>query len=228
MLVSGFLNHLLKNRCHLTYSKCYVTLILLLFFIIFSDSCEVSLDPNTVNYYLGLSNDNMQVACKTKPIEYPDHPERFTFWQQVLCKQSVPLRSYWEVEVDGENGVSIAVSYKDINRKGSEKENRFGHNAQSWRLVRYPKKYCFWKNDTQIDVSGPVCKRIGVYLDQKAGTLSFYCVSNKMTLIHKVTTTFTQPLYAGFGIGTGSCAKICLNVSAAVAAADAVDSLKKK
>lgn len=200
----------------------------LLFFMIFPDSCQLSLDPNTVHYSLGLSNDNLQVACAKKPYEYPDHPERFTSWQQVLCKQSVPLRSYWEAEVDGENGVSIAVSYKSIKRKGSEQESRFGHNAQSWRLVRYPKKYSFWQNNTKIHVFGPGSKRIGVYLDQKAGTLSFYSVSNKMTLLYKVTTTFTQPLYAGFGIGTGSTAKICLHVSAAIAAADAVDGLKKK
>lgn len=197
-------------------------------FINFPDSCELSLDPSTANYYLGLSNDNKHVACEDKGFEYPEHPERFTGWHQVLCKQRLLLRSYWEAEVDGENGVSIAVSYKDINRKGSVKESRFGHNAQSWRLVRYPKKYCFWQNDTKIDVSGPISKRIGVYLDQKTGTLSFYSVSNKMNLIHKVTTTFIQPLYAGFGIGTGSCAKICLQVSAAITAADAVECLKKK
>ncbi|XP_026800144.1 tripartite motif-containing protein 16-like isoform X1 [Pangasianodon hypophthalmus] len=191
-------------------------------------SCELSLDPNTANYNLELSNDDTHVTCDNKPHKYPDHPERFTFWQQVLSKQSVSPRSYWEAEVDGENGVSIAVSYKDIIRKGSEKEGRFGQNAQSWRLVRYPKKYCFWQNDTKTDISGPISKRIGVYLDQKAGTLSFYSVSNKMTLIHKVTTTFTQPLYAGFGIGTGSSAKICLQASAAITAAAAAESLEKK
>lgn len=142
--------------------------------------------------------------------------------------QSMPLRGYWEAEVDGHNGVSIAVSYKGINRKGStEKESRFGHNAQSWRLVRYPKKYCFWQNVTKTEVSGSESKRIGVYLDQKAGILSFYSVSNKITLIHKVRTKFTQPLYAGFGIGTGSSAKICLQVTAAITAA-AAESLKKK
>lgn len=216
---------------YVSYASLSLVSILLcfnIFLIIFPDSCELFLDPNTVNASLGLSNNNLQVACANKPYEYPDHPERFTSWQQVLCKPSVPPRSYWETEVEGENGVSIAVSYKSINRRGSEQESRFGHNAQSWRLVRYPGKYNFWQNNTKIPVSGTGANRIGVYLDQKAGTLSFYSVSNKMTLIHKVTTTFTQPLYAGFGIGTGSSAKICLHVSAAAAAADAVDGLKKK
>uniref|UniRef100_A0A8D0A548 E3 ubiquitin/ISG15 ligase TRIM25-like n=1 Tax=Sander lucioperca TaxID=283035 RepID=A0A8D0A548_SANLU len=38
---------------------------------------------------------------------------------------------------------------------------------------------------------------LGVYLDHRAGTLSFYSVSETMTLLHRVQTTFTQPLYAG-------------------------------
>ncbi|CAB1413068.1 unnamed protein product [Pleuronectes platessa] len=39
--------------------------------------------------------------------------------------------------------------------------------------------------------------RVGVYLDHSAGVLSFYSVSDTMTLLHRVQTTFTQPLYAG-------------------------------
>ncbi|GAA6089556.1 E3 ubiquitin/ISG15 ligase TRIM25-like isoform X3, partial [Tachysurus ichikawai] len=33
---------------------------------------------------------------------------------------------------------------------------------------------------------------------QPQGTLSFYSVSDTMRLLHRVHTTFTQPLYAGF------------------------------
>ncbi|KAJ8278249.1 hypothetical protein GJAV_G00085560 [Gymnothorax javanicus] len=52
--------------------------------------------------------------------------------------------------------------------------------------------------------------RIGVYLDHRAGTLSFYSVSDTMTLLHRVQTTFTQPLYPGFWVyNCGSCVKLC-------------------
>ncbi|XP_076873268.1 tripartite motif-containing protein 16-like [Brachyhypopomus gauderio] len=189
-------------------------------------SCELSLDPNTINHYLRLSNDNTQVTCSGQHASYPDHPERFTHWQQVLSKHRLPQRSYWEVEVGGGNGVSIAVSYKEIQRKGCDGWSRFGHNSKSWRLVCYPEKYSFWHQDVQVAISGPTAKRIGVYLDQKLGNLSFYSVSNRMTLIHKVTSTFTVPLYVGFGLGHGSHAKICLQVQAGVGGAAAKD-LKK-
>ncbi|KAI5623564.1 finTRIM family, member 16 isoform X1 [Silurus asotus] len=191
-------------------------------------TCELSLDPNTAHCFLELANDNTYVTSGNREHDYPDHPERFTEFLQVLCKQRMPPRAYLEVEVNGKNGVSIAVSYKSINRKGPQNESRFGHNAQSWRLVRYPKGYCFWQNNTKINVSGPISQRIGVYLDQKAGTLSIYSVSDKMTLIHKVTTAFTQPLYAGFGIGTGSSAKIYLQASEAMTTTDGAQCLKKK
>ncbi|XP_061094187.1 E3 ubiquitin/ISG15 ligase TRIM25-like isoform X3 [Conger conger] len=49
----------------------------------------------------------------------------------------------------------------------------------------------------------------GVYLDHRAGTLSFYSVSDTMTLLHRVQTTFTQPLYPGFGLGIGSSLRLC-------------------
>ncbi len=51
-------------------------------------------------------------------------------------------------------------------------------------------------------------RRIGVYVDHSAGTLSFYSVSDT-SLIHTVQTTFTQPLYVGFNVGSRSSVKLC-------------------
>ncbi|KAJ8361920.1 hypothetical protein AAFF_G00412310, partial [Aldrovandia affinis] len=51
---------------------------------------------------------------------YPDHPERFEHWPQVLCREGLSGRCYWEAEREGvEEGrgwVWIAVAYKGINR----------------------------------------------------------------------------------------------------------------
>ncbi|XP_013771568.1 E3 ubiquitin/ISG15 ligase TRIM25-like [Pundamilia nyererei] len=67
--------------------------------------------------------------------------------------------------------------------------------------------YTFWYNNIQTPVSGPRSSRVGVYLDHRAGILSFYSVSETMTLLHRVQTTFTQPLYVGlrlYSVGTSS------------------------
>lgn len=190
----------------------------------FSDACVLTLDPNTAHCNLLLLEMNTKVICDDRRHLYPDHPERFSHWQQVLCEQCVSPRSYWEAELGGENGASIAVSSKSIKRKRSENESRFGHNKESFRLVRYPSKYIFWDNNTQIEIPGPTYKRIGVYLNEKAGTLSFYGVSSTMTLIHKVTTEFTRPMYAGFGLGSESFASICIFASSSATG----ENLKKK
>ncbi|KAJ8377658.1 hypothetical protein AAFF_G00255030 [Aldrovandia affinis] len=46
---------------------------------------------------------------------------------------------------------------------------------------------------------------VGVYLDWPAGTLSFYSISSdRLTHLHTFHTTFTEPLYPGFGLGLGA------------------------
>ncbi|KAJ8245745.1 hypothetical protein COCON_G00235230, partial [Conger conger] len=67
-----------------------------------------------------------------------------------------------------------------------------GGNNKSWRLDCSPSSYSFWHNNKDTKIPVPEFSRIGVYLDHRAGTLSFYSVSDTMTLLHRVQTTFTQ------------------------------------
>ncbi|XP_030627196.1 tripartite motif-containing protein 16-like [Chanos chanos] len=171
-------------------------------------SCQLTLDPNTANVYLCLSEGNKKVTVSESPQAYPDHSQRFDWWKQVLCRQVLSGRCYWEVEWTGR--VFISVSYKNIKRKTEGNESGFGRNNQSWSLVCNHTCYTFRHNDirTKIPVV-PSGSRIGVYLDHGAGTLSFYSVSRTMTLLHRVQTTFTQPLCAGFWLSFPSAVEIC-------------------
>nr|XP_024655923.1 tripartite motif-containing protein 16-like [Maylandia zebra] len=156
-------------------------------------SREITLDPNTANTWLLLSEGNRKATFMKQQQSYSDHPDRFTGYEQVLSRESLTGRCYWEVEWRG--GVYVAVAYKNISRKGYE--CLFGHNDKSWSLYCDNNSYIFWYNDIKTRVSGPRSSRVGVYLDHRAGILSFYSVSETMTLLHRVQTTFTQPLYAG-------------------------------
>ncbi|KAM4551215.1 tripartite motif-containing protein 16-like [Odontesthes bonariensis] len=171
-------------------------------------SCELTLDPNTAHRRLLLSDGNTRVKLMGQELSYSTHPERFTGWFQVLSRESLTGRCYWEVEMRG-GGVLLAVAYKNISRAGSE--CRFGFNDKSWALYCYQNSYKFWhKNNIETSISGPRSSRVGVYLDHRAGILSFYSVSGTMTLLHRVQTTFTQPLYAGFRFwDSGDSAKLC-------------------
>ncbi|XP_060769808.1 tripartite motif-containing protein 16-like [Neoarius graeffei] len=160
--------------------------------------CDLSLDPNTVNYHLILSKKNRVVTYSERKQPYSDHPERFDSYSQVLCKERVCGRCYWEVEWSSEDYVLISVSYKHIRRKGRGYECGFGFNSQSWSLWCSSSSLFFYHNNIKTDVRVPSPSRIGVYVDHSAGTLSFYSVSDTMKLLHRVHTTFTQTLYAGF------------------------------
>ncbi|KAF4086451.1 hypothetical protein AMELA_G00106620, partial [Ameiurus melas] len=170
--------------------------------------CYLTLDPNTVNHYLILSEKNRAVKYSERNQRYSDHPERFDSLPQVLCKESVCGRCYWEVEWSGD-GVFISVSYKGVRRKGRGDECVFGYNSQSWSLDSSSSSVSFLHNNIKSDLRGPASSRIGVYVDHSAGTLSFYSVSDTMKLLHRVHTTFTQPLYAGFCVGSNSTVRFC-------------------
>ncbi|XP_053175580.1 tripartite motif-containing protein 16-like [Scomber japonicus] len=161
-------------------------------------SHEITLDPNTVNTRLLLSEGNRKVKCTFQQQSYSSHTDRFTNYCQVLSRESLTGRCYWEVERTG-TLVQVAVAYKNISRAGSE--SLFGHNDKSWSLDCSTNSYTFWFNNIQTPLSGPDSSRVGVYLDHRAGILSFYSVSKTMTLLHRVQTTFTQPLYAGLCVG---------------------------
>ncbi len=162
-----------------------------------SDSCQLTLDPNTVNKNLLPSEENRVIKYTREEQPYPDHSDRFDGLPQVLCRERVCGRCYWEVEWSG--WVGISVSYKSISRKGWGKECEFGCNDQSWSLYCSDSSCSFWYSNKQTKLPRvSSSSRIGVYVDHSEGTLSFYSVSDTMTLIHRVHTTFTQPLYAGF------------------------------
>ncbi|XP_071003686.1 NLR family CARD domain-containing protein 3-like [Oncorhynchus clarkii lewisi] len=165
--------------------------------------CDLTLDLNTVNSLLSLSEENRKVTCWTEKQPYPDHPERFEDCEQVLCREGLTGRCYWEVEWSG-GGAVIGVTYKGISRRGRVKDCYLGYNDKSWSLNCSDNSYSARHNNnlTLIVVpSSSSSHRVGVYLDWPAGTLSFYRASSD-TLTHLITftSTFTEPLYPGFRV----------------------------
>uniref|UniRef100_A0A3Q1B500 B30.2/SPRY domain-containing protein n=1 Tax=Amphiprion ocellaris TaxID=80972 RepID=A0A3Q1B500_AMPOC len=166
-------------------------------------SCQLTVDTNTVHRNLKLS-DNRKVTFVEEDQSYPDHPDRFDYWPQLLCTTGLTGRCYWEVEWRGK--VHISVSYREIRRKGRSVDCGFGNNDQSWSLScsdRYGYSdvgYSVWHNDSQTSISSSSdSHRVSVYVDVPAGTLSFYRVSSDSLIhLHTFNTTFTQPLYPGF------------------------------
>ncbi|XP_057181753.1 NACHT, LRR and PYD domains-containing protein 3-like [Triplophysa rosa] len=171
--------------------------------------CHLTLDPNTAHAYLVVSEDNRSVKYVRVDQQYPDNPERFDInAQQVLCRESLSGRCYWEVEWSGE--ADISVTYKGIDRKG-ESDSVFGRNAESWSLTCSCDGFTVYHNKERTPVRSDSRNRVGVYLNWPAGTLSFYSISDMHTLkhLHTFNTTFTEPLYAGIGLYFLTSASLC-------------------
>ncbi|XP_040914584.1 tripartite motif-containing protein 16-like [Toxotes jaculatrix] len=170
---------------------------------------KLTLNPNTANTKLMLFEGKRKVSLVKDEQFYCGHPDRFMDKSQVLSEQHLTGRCYWEVQWRG-LGVSVAVAYKDIARTGQKSE--FGDNDKSWVLECSSNgNYKFRHNGVRTNLSerppssalalGQSNVRVGVFLDYNAGILSFYKVSETITvLLHRVRIPFTQPLYAGFGV----------------------------
>uniref|UniRef100_A0AAQ4S0B9 NACHT domain-containing protein n=1 Tax=Gasterosteus aculeatus aculeatus TaxID=481459 RepID=A0AAQ4S0B9_GASAC len=171
-------------------------------------SCELTIDTNTVNKQLRLSDNNRKVTRVKEFQSHPDHPDRFDYYPQLLCRTGLTGRCYWEVECRGD--VYVSVSYRGIKRKGDSDDCMFGMNDQSWSLICSDGGYYVWHNKTETHISFSSSGRVAVYVDCPAGFLSFYRVSSDTLIhLHTFSTTFTEPLYPGFGFdlwyGFGSC-----------------------
>ncbi|XP_029617709.1 NLR family CARD domain-containing protein 3 [Salmo trutta] len=165
-------------------------------------ACDLTLDQNTVNRLLSLSEENRKVTFRREEQPYHNHPKRFEVWPQVLCREGLTGRCYWEVEWSG-RGADIGVTYNGIRRRGEGNDCGLGYNDKSWSLFCYDNSYRAWHNNnlTTIDVPSSSSHRVGVYLDWPAGTLSFYRVSSDtLTHLYTFTSTFTETLYAGFRV----------------------------
>uniref|UniRef100_UPI003AAAF09E NACHT, LRR and PYD domains-containing protein 3-like isoform X1 n=1 Tax=Centroberyx gerrardi TaxID=166262 RepID=UPI003AAAF09E len=171
-------------------------------------ACELTLDPNTANEHLVLSERNRRVAYIKEKQPYSDHPERFNEVNQVLCREGLTGRCYWEVEWQGI--VSVGLAYKSNERKGW-RDVEIGSNDKSWCFtIVVWNGYSFRHKRRETFIPVPVTdvkaflarpQRLGVYLDWPAGILSFYWLSSdKKALLHTFHTTFTEPLYPAFSI----------------------------
>ncbi|XP_074490452.1 E3 ubiquitin-protein ligase TRIM21-like [Sebastes fasciatus] len=157
---------------------------------------EVTLDPDTANPWLILSDDGKQVKDGDVKKNLPDNPERFTC-PCVLAKQSFSSgRFYFEVQVKGKTEWDLGVARESINRKGD--------------ITLTPQNgyWTIWlrnKSEYKALAGPPVClslksqpEKVGVFVDYEEGLVSFYDVDAAALIYSFTGCCFTEKLYPYF------------------------------
>ncbi|XP_029932730.1 LOW QUALITY PROTEIN: protein NLRC3-like [Myripristis murdjan] len=169
--------------------------------------CPLSLDTDTASRDIYLFG-GTRVMGRRMQLLNPDHPQGFQY-PHVLCRERLAKRCYWEVEWSGK--VHISVTYRGIITGRSE----IGYNNQTWTLECSDFSYNIrhgW-TFTTLSVHPLESRRVGVYLDWSAGTLSFYRItSDSLRLLHTFKNKFFQPLSPAFSLWSPSASLTLLPV----------------
>uniref|UniRef100_A0A673IHP3 Tripartite motif containing 25, like n=1 Tax=Sinocyclocheilus rhinocerous TaxID=307959 RepID=A0A673IHP3_9TELE len=220
--VTSFRKMLFHCHCLIIYSSCIVLFILfqahflnsLSLSLSFSylslslslsplDACDLTLDPNTAHRRLVLSDGDTVATLQQTSQPFPDLPQRFDGWTQVLCLQPLSSdRCYWEVEWRG-RGSSLGVVSGSMSRKGADTGAGLGYNSKSWSLELSDMCCAAMHANKKVEIPVTYSPRVGVFLDRTAGTLTFYSVDDELVPLHAFQGSFPPPLYAAFGVGCG-------------------------
>ncbi|KAM8751188.1 uncharacterized protein AB9X84_012837 [Acanthopagrus schlegelii] len=158
---------------------------------------DVTLDPDTAQPELILSDDGKQVKHGDVTKNLPDNPERFDKCASVLAKQSFSSGSfYYEVQVKEKTKWELGVARESINRKGKiELTPQDGY----WML------FVTEENMYAIPAGPPVHlslkhqpEKVGVFVDYEEGLVSFYDVGAAALIYSFTGCCFTQKLYPYF------------------------------
>ncbi|XP_074873202.1 butyrophilin subfamily 1 member A1-like isoform X2 [Carettochelys insculpta] len=155
------------------------------------NAVDVTLDPDTANPQLVLSEDRKRVSDGGTWQDLPDNPERFDYWLCVLgAERLTGGRCYWEVEVGDKTEWELGVCRESVCRKwGVSLSPGNGY----WAVRLWYRGYSARTDPpTPLPVSARP-GRVGIFLHYEAGEVSFYNVTDGSHLF-TFTDTFSGPL----------------------------------
>ncbi|XP_072890709.1 zinc-binding protein A33-like [Hemitrygon akajei] len=160
---------------------------------------SVTLDVETANPGLEVSEDRKSVRRTGTRRDLPDTGKRFTYWACVLGSEGFTSGGhYWEVEVTGNRWWYLGVAAESVERKG---EVTLSPETGFWRIARVDDEMKVFTSPESRLPADPIPGRVGVYLSYESGTVSFYNAETKSHLHTFTGNKFTEKLYPFFGTG---------------------------
>uniref|UniRef100_UPI00398ECD35 E3 ubiquitin-protein ligase TRIM39-like n=1 Tax=Pristiophorus japonicus TaxID=55135 RepID=UPI00398ECD35 len=169
---------------------------------------SVTLDVETANPYLEVSEDLKSVSWTWTRRNLPDTKKRFTARPCVLGLDGFTSgRHYWEVEVAMNRGWILGVAAESVERKRGvslSPENGL------WTIGREDDRFTVNSSRPSLLHVSKIPGKVGVYLSYESGTLSFYALDTRSHLHTFTGNKFTEKLYPFFGIwDEHKCLRIC-------------------
>ncbi|XP_056093398.1 E3 ubiquitin-protein ligase TRIM39-like [Rhinichthys klamathensis goyatoka] len=160
---------------------------------------DVTLDPDTADPRLILSDDGKQVSYGGIEQDVPENPKRFDKSYSVLAKQGFSSgRFYYEVQVKGKIQWDLGVVRESINRK--EEDIALSPEDGVWTVILMNENQYIACESTFVSLSlRETPEKVGVFVDYEEGLVSFYDVESRSHIYSFTGQTFTEKLYPFFG-----------------------------
>ncbi|XP_062863926.1 E3 ubiquitin-protein ligase TRIM68-like [Trichomycterus rosablanca] len=160
---------------------------------------DVTLDPDTANPYLVLSDDGKQVTYGNTNHNLPDTPKRFSRYCIILGKQSCSSgRFYYEVQVSGNTEWNLGVARESVNRKD---EIILRPQDGLWTVILRNREYKACADPSVLLSLKEKPQKVGVFVDYEEGLVSFYDVENRVHIYSYTGQMFTEKLFPYFSPG---------------------------
>ncbi|CAM4558017.1 E3 ubiquitin-protein ligase TRIM7-like isoform X1 [Lepidochelys kempii] len=177
-----------------------------------NDTADITLDLDTANPYLVLSEDKRSVRLRSAPQDVPASPKRFDYSFSVLGAEGFTSgRHYWEVEVGDGDSWAVGAARESVRRKEKidfSPEEGIWAVGLNWKGKNWDQYQAFTSPETPLSL----CERprkIGVYLDYEGGWVAFYNADN-MAPIFTFTAAFSEKIFPFFWLFyVGSSLTLC-------------------
>uniref|UniRef100_A0A087XMH5 Uncharacterized protein n=1 Tax=Poecilia formosa TaxID=48698 RepID=A0A087XMH5_POEFO len=172
---------------------------------------NLTLDPQTADPWLIVSDDGKQVRLGDFKKSVPDLPKRFNPGGGVVAQQSFGFgRFYFEVQVTDMMKYDLGVVYESINRK-----KKITNSQESGHWILSLRKENEYKARASHEIPLSLThrpQRIGLFVDYEEGLVSFYDVGIAELIFSFTDCIFTERLYPFFNPGHGSRSSASLKI----------------